>query len=244
MTTLIVNSNRIDLVDPVSGLNKSIEVDSVNHTLVVDDGTGGGTTYPLANKAQLDSAVETIDETTGSLNNLITSAKTNLVAAVNEVANDASAANSAAIQASVAVDNAIISTNDVIDALNKAASYNGTATLAVANWKANTDSDTNSQYPYKYDYFDTGIKMPTDASTSDYQLIANFRPRDLITEKSAKLAGFVTLSLTLVTTVDNPFKYPNITFYAEAIPSGPVVSAWSLIYSKRLVLPKIPTGGN
>ena len=75
MTTLIVNSNRLDLIDEIHAQNKSIIIDADKHELLFNDGTG---TYSTKDGASEDPRV-------GDLANLTTTDKSSIVNAINEV---------------------------------------------------------------------------------------------------------------------------------------------------------------
>lgn len=94
MTSLLVNSNRLELVDQINGLNKSIEFDTKNHLIKFNDGSRA-IDYSLAREDQVEAALGAITEIIGSLNDLVTEAKSTLVAAINEVATQSGSDHSA-----------------------------------------------------------------------------------------------------------------------------------------------------
>ena len=99
MSTLIVNSNRIYLIDPISGKNKSITIDEVSHKAIIDDGSQ---VNELANQSSVDAlatAVNNLASAIGTLASLTTEVKTDLVSAINEVDYNADAAAGAASNA-------------------------------------------------------------------------------------------------------------------------------------------------
>lgn len=108
MSTLIVNSNRIDLVDPISGRNKSITIDEVSHKAVIDDGSQ---INELANQSSVDAlatALNNLASAIGTLASLTTEVKTDLVSAINEVDYNADAAAGAASNAQSDATSALI----------------------------------------------------------------------------------------------------------------------------------------
>ena len=98
MPTIITNSNRIDLVDPISGKNKSITIDEEQQKLVINQGsddewdisgdtdeTVGALARELHHLASDVSAFADKLATMGNVENLTTTDKTSVVGAVNEV---------------------------------------------------------------------------------------------------------------------------------------------------------------
>lgn len=107
MSTLIVNSNRIDLVDPISGRNKSITIDEVSHKAIIDDGSQ---INELANQSSVDAlatAVANLATAIGTLASLTTEVKTDLVSAINEVDYNADSAVNTATSAQAAAASAM-----------------------------------------------------------------------------------------------------------------------------------------
>lgn len=151
MSTLIVNSNRIDLIDPISGKNKSITIDEASHKATINDGSQ---IYELANQSSVDAlatAVNNLASAIGTLASLTTEAKSDLVSAINEVdanANEAvSTATSAQSDATSALTNIGTLTNlatdvktDLVSAINEVDSHADSAASAAGS--AQSDATT------------------------------------------------------------------------------------------------------
>ena len=150
MPTIITNSNRIDLVDPIKGKNKSITIDEEQQRIIVDDGTGyswdisGDTDESVGALArelhQLAAEVATFADkldALGNVENLTTTDKSSVVSAVNEVNSKATAnANSIGTIADLAVQG----TDDLVEAVN---AVNVTAANALGRANSVSSSVTN-----------------------------------------------------------------------------------------------------
>ncbi|MBP5593518.1 MAG: hypothetical protein J6X75_05080 [Clostridia bacterium] len=155
MSTLIVNSNRIDLIDPISGKNKSITIDEVSHKAIIDDGSQ---INELANQSSVDAlatAVNNLASAIGTLASLTTEVKTDLVSAINEVDANASeavsTANSAQSDATSALTNIGTLTNlttdaktDLVSAINEVDGHADSATSAAGSAQGDATTALNS----------------------------------------------------------------------------------------------------
>lgn len=154
MPTIITNSNRIDLVDPISGKNKSITIDEAQQRLVINQGSSdewdisGDTDESVGALArelhQLADEVATFADklaTIGNVENLTTTDKSSVVSAVNEVNSKATAnSNSIGTMSELAVQG----TDDLVEAVNavnataaNALGRANTISSSVANWANN-----------------------------------------------------------------------------------------------------------
>lgn len=150
MPTIITNSNRIDLVDPISGKNKSITIDEEQQRLVINQGSddewdiSGDTDETVGALArelhQLAAEVATFADkldTLGNVENLTTTDKTSVVSAVNEVNSKATTnANNIGTMSELAVQDA----NDLVEAVN---TVNTSAAIARSHADAVSSSVTN-----------------------------------------------------------------------------------------------------
>lgn len=147
MPTIITNSNRIDLVDPIKGSNKSMTIDDVQQRLVINQGsddewdisgdtdeTVGALAKELHQLANDVTALANKLDTLGNVENLTTTDKTSVVGAVNEVNSKATTnANSIGTMSELAVQG----TDDLVEAVNAV-----NATAANALGRANTISSS------------------------------------------------------------------------------------------------------
>lgn len=155
MSTLIVNSNRIDLVDPISGRNKSITIDEVSHKAIIDDGSQ---INELANQSSVDAlatAVANLATAIGTLASLTTEVKSDLVSAINEVdANADSAVNTAtSAQAAAASAMANIGTltnlttdakTDLVSAINEVDGHADSAATSIGTLSSLTTTEKSN----------------------------------------------------------------------------------------------------
>ena len=151
MPTIITNSNRIDLVDPISGKNKSITIDDVQQRLVINQGSddewdiSGDTDETVGALArelhQLANEVATFADkldTLGNVENLTTEDKSSVVGAVNEVNSKATTnANNIGTMSELAVqdaDDLVEAINDVHTSAAIARSHADAISSSVQNW--------------------------------------------------------------------------------------------------------------
>ena len=176
MPVIIKNSDRIELVDPISGKNKSIIIDAENQKLIVEtDGQvwdiSGDTDETVAALAQalhqLETTVEGLIESIGkigSLDALTTDAKASLVAAVNEVDShcDANASDIASLATDVGNRSDLETdvTTSVVAALNDTFSQ-----AVIARSHANTNSSDMTSVITQVNTYVNNQLLPTVNST-------------------------------------------------------------------------------
>ena len=151
MPTIITNSNRIDLVDPIKGSNKSITIDEEQQRLVINQGSddewdiSGDTDESVGALArelhQLAAEVATFADklaTIGNVENLTTTDKTSVVGAVNEVNSKATTnANNIGTMSELAVQDAsdlVVAINTVNTAAAIARGHADAISSSVTNW--------------------------------------------------------------------------------------------------------------
>lgn len=208
MTTLIVNSNRLDLIDDYHAQNKSIIIDSEKHELLFNDGTG---TYSTKEQSAEDARV-------GDLADLTTTEKSTIVGAINEVnsgvSDNADAISSLGETVSDLGEDVSGLSNDVssldtrVTALEQAPailpsySYAGTlAGLATTDWAADASAPV-ADYGYKA----TLNTVHLQGNTAAYNESGNvyFSPADAVGGKLAPYAELTTVNYSPVTVVGNP----------------------------------------
>lgn len=208
MTTLIVNSNRLDLIDDYHAQNKSIIIDSEKHELLFNDGTG---TYSTKEQSAEDARV-------GDLDGLTTTEKSTIVGAINEVnsgvSDNADAISSlgetvSGLEEDVSGLNGDVGGLDTrVTALEQAPvvlpsySYAGTlAGLVTTDWAADASAPV-ADYGYKA----TLNTVHSQANTLTYNETGNvyFSPADAVGGKLAPYAELTTVNYSPVTVVGNP----------------------------------------
>lgn len=208
MTTLIVNSNRLDLIDDYHAQNKSIIIDSEKHELLFNDGTG---TYSTKEQSAEDARV-------GDLADLTTTEKSTVVGAINEVnsgvSNNAGSISSLGETVSSLEEDVSGLRDDVssldtrVTALEQAPailpSYSYAGTLAGL---AATDWETDASAPVAaYGYKATLNTVHSVADTTAYNEAGNvyFSPADAVSGKLAPYAELTKVNYSPVTVVGNP----------------------------------------
>lgn len=208
MTTLIVNSNRLDLIDDYHAQNKSIIIDSDKHELLFNDGTG---TYSTKEQSAEDARV-------GDLADLTTTEKSTIVGAINEV-NSGVSDNAGSISSlgetvsglvgdvgdlsgDVSGLDTRVTTLEQAPAILPSYSYAGTlAGLATADWAADANAPV-ADYGYK-----ATLNTPhLQGNTTTYNEAGNvyFSPADAVGGKLAPYAELTTANYSPVTVVGSP----------------------------------------
>lgn len=243
MTIIITNSNRIDLVDPISGKNKSITIDEEQQRLVINQGTdnewdiSGDTDETVGALArELHSLANEVNSfadkiaTIGNVENLTTSNKTSLVSAVNEVNESATNARGRADSISSSVTN--WANVQLLPKVNSTVIAQGTTSAVAASAWTKSSLPVNPAYGYVYT-INTGVDS-ADLSDKPSELLASgsakFSPVDV---PNSKLAPFCEIIYNSAST-----EFEINVYASEPVDLGPV--DWELIIGRNISASSVP----
>lgn len=250
MPTIITNSNRIDLVDPIKGKNKSITIDEESQRLIVDDGTGeswdisgdtdetvGALARQLRELAADVTAIANKVDQIGSLENLSTDVKTTIVDAINDTWTNAVIARAHANTISDQLDSLITqantwANNQLLPTVNSTVIAQGTtAAIATTDWEA-AQYTPSAAYPYSLTIH-TGVDS-TDLADNPADLIASgrimFNPTDL---PNASLASFCEVNYNTTST-----EYELVAWSKEQLNLSAI--SWELIIARDISASEVP----
>ena len=240
MPTIITNSNRIDLVDPIKGKNKSITIDEEQQRLIVNDGTGeswdisGDTDESVGALAR---ELHTLEDNVGDLSDLTTDVKTSIVAAINDTYTNATIGRAHANTIASQLDSLITqmnnwANNQLLAKVNSTVIAQGTTeSIAIADWDL-ADYPLNPEYLYSLTIH-TGIDS-TSLADNPVGLAASgramFDPADLPNDK---LAGWCEVNYNASST-----EYEIVVWAKEPVELLPI--SWELVIGRNIAYSGVP----